>query len=248
MMVTMQPYPSQAWSDFLAQTILFGGLSQPQLHDLAAIAMGRGYEKGESVFLQGDAATGFFIVQTGRIKVFKLGKDGREHIIHIFGEADHFAEIPALDGQPYPASATAIAPSQVLFFPREPFLALLRQQPDLGINLLKSFARHLRHLSNMVDNLTLREVPARLAHYLLQRHQQNATADTIHLDLTKTQLAANLGTIPETLSRALAKFKRQGLLTVHGSQIRLLDVEGLRALADPPNDSPLITFAPTQGP
>jgi CRP/FNR family transcriptional regulator len=219
--------------NFLQQTMLFGGLPNSQLQNLAAIAVPRTYEKGESVFQQGEPGTGFFIVQTGRIKVFKLAKDGREQILHIFSEGDHFAEVPVLDGKPYPASATAIGTTDALFFPRQPFLYLLEQQPDLAINLLRSFARHLRHFSNLIDNLTLREVPARLANYLLEQSQQSDSATIISLALTKGQLAAKLGTIPETLSRAFAKLKQQGLLTVQGNQIQLLDFEALQVLADP---------------
>ena len=217
---------------FLGQTVLFGGLPEFQLAELATIAIAQFYNKEENLFQQGDAGTGFFIVWSGRIKVFKLAKDGREQILHVFGEANHFAEVPALDGKPYPASATAIEPTTVLFFPRKPFLQLLERQPELAINLLKSFARHLRHFSNLVDNLMLREVPARLANYLLQLSEQANAAETVTLDLSKGQLAARLGTIPETLSRVFAKLKRQGLLEVKGLEIQLLDFERLRDLAD----------------
>ena len=215
--------------------MLFGGLPKSQLVELATIAIVRSYNKEESLFQQGDAGTGFYIVQSGRIKVFKLAKDGREQILHVFGEANHFAEVPALDGKPYPASATAIEPTTALFFPRQPFLQLLEKQPDLAINLLKSFARHLRHFSNLVDNLMLREVPARLANYLLQLSEKANSAETVTLDLSKGQLAARLGTIPETLSRVFAKLKRQGLLEVKGIQIQLLDLERLRELAERQN-------------
>ena len=232
---TWQNTPSEL-AAFLRQTILFDGVTAAQLVELAAIAIPQSYIKEESLFHRGESGRGFFIVQSGRIKVFKLSKDGREQILHIFGEFDHFAEVPVLDGKPYPASATAIEAATVLFFPRQPFLKLLQQQPDLAINLLKSFARHLRHFSNLVDNLTLREVPARLASYLLHLSQQTNSAETITLDLSKGQLAARLGTIPETLSRIFAKLKRQGILNVQGMQIQILDLEGLRELADQYNE------------
>ena len=231
---TWQNTPSEL-SAFLKQTILFDGLSDSQLLELAAITIPQSYTKDESLFQQGELGYGFFIVQSGRIKVFKLSKDGREQILHVFEEFDHFAEVPALDGKPYPASAEAIEAARVLFFPRQPFLKLIEQQPDLAINLLKSFARHLRRFSNLVDTLTLHEVPARLASYLLHLSQQANSAEVITLDLSKGQLAARLGTIPETLSRVFAKLKRQGLLNVQGMQIQLLDLERLRELADQHN-------------
>ncbi len=217
--------------------MLFRGLPQSQLRELAAIAQPKTYIKDESLFHQGEPGHSFFMVQQGRIKVFKLAQDGREQILHLFGELDHFAEVPVFDGKPYPASATALETTQVLLFPRDPFLQLLAQQPDLAINLLKSFARHLRHFSNLVDSLTLRDVPTRLANYLLQL-PQHTDGDPTHavpivvLDLSKGQLAARLGTIPETLSRTFAKLKHQGLVQVQGRTIHLLDLEQLRHLAD----------------
>jgi CRP/FNR family transcriptional regulator len=216
---------------FLGQTMLFGGLPDAQLTALANLAVPQSYDKEESLFQQDDVSIGFFIIQSGRVKVFKVAKDGREQILHIFGQADHFAEVPALDGNPYPAAAMAIEPTTVLLFPRQPFLHLLGQQPDLAINLLRSFARHLRHFSNLVDHLTLREVPERLANYLLHLSTDANHSQTVTLDLSKGQLAARLGTIPETLSRVFAKLNREGLLIVKGSEIQLLDIQQLRELA-----------------
>ncbi|MGQ9872832.1 Crp/Fnr family transcriptional regulator [Leptodesmis sp.] len=170
------------------------------------------------------------MVRSGRVKVFKLSSDGKEQILHIFSEREHFAEVPVLDGQSFPASALAIEASEVLFFPRQPFLQLLQEQPSLTINLLKSFARHLRRFSNLVDNLALREVPARLANYLLSLSEQTNQAETVELDLSKGQLAAKLGTIPETLSRVFAKLMHDGLIEMDGYTVRLLDCDRLHQL------------------
>jgi CRP/FNR family transcriptional regulator len=163
--------------------------------------------------------------------VFKLSTDGKEQILHIFGRGDHFAEVPALDGECFPASAEAIEKSEVLFFPRQSFLQLLEQQPLLAINMLKSFARHLRHFSHLVDNLALREVPGRLATYLLSLSEQVGRAETVELDLPKGQLAARLGTIPETLSRVFSKLSREGLIEMDGFRVKLLDLKRLHQLA-----------------
>lgn len=222
---------SSALLEFLNQTILFQGLPQEQLAELANLAIAQIYEKGEVLFHQGDEGIGFFIVQSGRVKVFKLAPDGKEQILHIFQEGDHFAEVPALDGERFPASSAAIEKSLVLFFPRQAFLQLLEQRPTLAINLLKSFARHLRRFSNLVDNLALREVPARIATYLLSLSDQKGNSDTIELDLPKGQLAAMLGTIPETLSRGFAKLSREGWIQIEGSKVTLLDRARLHQLA-----------------
>lgn len=218
--------------EFLAQTLIFQGLPAEQLTELANLAIVQSYDKGQVLFHQGDEGTGFFVVRSGRIKIFKLSADGREQILHIFGEGDYFAEVPALDGQCFPASAAAIETSVVVFFPRQAFLQLLERQPAIAINLLKSFARHLRHFSNLVDNLVLREVPARLANYLLSLSEQAGNADVVELDLPKGQLAARLGTIPETLSRVFTRLSREGLIQINGVKVALLDRDRLNQLID----------------
>ncbi len=230
MALSQPPQPSPLIA-FLKQTTIFQGLPVEQLTKLANLSIARSHDKGDILFHQGDDGIGFFIVKSGRIKVFKLSNEGKEQILHIFGERAHFAEVPALDGKCFPASAAAIEPSEVLFFPRERFLTLLEQQPALAINMLKSFARHLRRFSHLIDTLVLREVPARLATYLLGLSKQNDVAEIVELDLPKGQLAARLGTIPETLSRVFSKLNREGLIEVHGAKIELLDLKRLKQLA-----------------
>jgi CRP/FNR family transcriptional regulator len=218
-------------TEFLSQTAMFQGLPLEQLIDIANVAIAQSYGKGEVIFHQGDEGIGFFVVRSGRVKVFKVSVDGKEQILHVFGSGDHFAEVPALDGKCFPAAAAAIEKAVLLFFPRLSFLHLLEQQPTLAINMLKSFARHLRQFSNLVDNLALREVPARLATYLISLSPQVDTTETVELDLTKGQLAAKLGTIPETLSRVFSKLSREGLIELDGSNVKLLDRERLNSLA-----------------
>ena len=223
--------PSSPLSEFLSQTTIFQGLPCEQLTELANLAIAQTYEKGNILFHQGDEGIGFFIVRSGRVKVFKLSTEGKEQILHIFGPGDHFAEVPAFDGECFPASAAAIEKSEVLFFPRRAFLELLERQPTLAINMLKSFARHLRLFSHLVDNLVLRDVPARLAAYLLSLSEQFDNAQTVELEISKRQLAAQLGTIPETLSRVFLKLSREGLIEVDRVKVKLLDLPHLKQLA-----------------
>lgn len=217
---------------FLGSTQLFEGLSREELAAIAQLARQQSYGKGDIIFHQGDEGNGFYIIQSGRIKVFQLSASGREQILHIFGEGDHFAEVPAFDGKPFPASAAALEPANVLFFPRQFFFTLLEQNPVLTINMLKSFARHARRFSHLVDHLSLHEVPGRLAIYLLQLSERSQQANSVVLDLNKGQLAAMLGTIPETLSRVFYKLSREGIIAVDGSTITLLDRETLQQLAE----------------
>jgi CRP-like cAMP-binding protein len=216
--------------------MMFQNLPFEQLSEIAQIAIAQYYDKGNIIFHQGEEGIGFFMVKSGRVKVFKVSGDGKEQILHIFSCGDHFAEVPALDGDCFPASAAAIEKSEVLFFPRKSFLQLLENQPTLAINMLKSFARHLRQFSHLVDNLALREVPARLANYLLSLSERLNNTETVELDLTKGQLAARLGTIPETLSRVFSKLSREGAIEVDGSKVKLLDRKRLNDLTNGKSD------------
>lgn len=224
-------YPFSELLEFLGDTQIFHDLPREQLAALAQISRTQVYEKDEILFHQGDEGNGFFIVQSGRVKVFQLSAGGREQILHIFGAGDHFAEVPAFDGHSFPASAAALEKTDVLFFPRQFFLQLLEQNPTLAINLLRSYARHLRRFSQLVDNLSLREVPGRLATYLLKLSDQTNPSNSFELDVSKSQLAALLGTIPETLSRVFYKLSRDGIITIEGATIKILDRNRLQDLA-----------------
>lgn len=223
---------SSALREFIANIQLWRGLPEDQLDALAQIAIAKTYRKGEVIFAEGDEGRGFFVVKLGRVKVYKLSTDGKEQILHFFGDGEHFAEVPVFDGQCFPASAAAVEKSELLFFPRSAFLALLEQHSTLAIAMLAVSARHLRRMAQIIENLSLKEVPGRLAVYLLYLSERNGKGEEVELDMTKTQLAAFLGTIPETLSRVFAKMSQDGLITLDGSRIKLLNRERLKVLAE----------------
>lgn len=221
---------SSALREFIANIQLWRGLPEDQLDALAQIAIAKTYRKGEVIFAEGDEGRGFFVVKLGRVKVYKLSTDGKEQILHFFGDGEHFAEVPVFDGQCFPASAAAVEKSELLFFPRTAFLALLEQHPTLAIAMLAVSARHLRRMAQIIENLSLKEVPGRLAVYLLYLSERNGKGEEVELDMTKTQLAAFLGTIPETLSRVFAKMSQDGLIAIDGSRIKLLNRDRLTVL------------------
>jgi CRP/FNR family transcriptional regulator len=216
----------------LSQVDLFNGLSSGQLDDVARIVTLREYNKGEIVFLDGDAAVGFYMVAAGRVKVYKVSPDGKEQIMHIFGTGQPFAEVPVFAGSHYPANAEAMDPSALFFFPKKEFIRLIHENPSLAMNMLASLSQRLKHFSNLVEALSLKEVPGRLASYLLYLSDRNGSIDEFGLDITKAQLASFLGTIPETLSRIFAKMGSRELVRIDGPHIVILDREGLEDLAE----------------
>ena len=216
----------------LAQTPLFGGLSEEQLAPIRAIANEKKYSKGESIFLEGDQGNGFYIILDGLVKVFKVSADGKEQILHIYGPGHPIGEVPVFAGQHFPANAQAVKKSRLLFFPRRAFIDLITAQPSLALNMLAVLSMRLRQFTVQIENLSLKEVPGRLASYLiyLSREQQNRTS--VDLPISKGHLASLLGTIPETLSRIFNKMTAEGIISVHGGAIAIKDSQALEALAE----------------
>jgi len=216
----------------LSRVDLFNGLSSGQLDDVARIVSLREYNKGDIVFLDGDAAVGFYMVAGGRVKVYKVSPDGKEQIMHIFGPDQPFAEVPVFEGSCYPANAEAMEKSGLFFFPKKDFIKLIHENPSLAINMLASLSQRLKQFSNLIEALSLKEVPGRLASYLLYLSDKKGSIDEFELDITKSQLASFLGTIPETLSRIFSKLANKELARINGPQIVILDRTGLEDLAE----------------
>jgi CRP/FNR family transcriptional regulator len=190
------------------------------------------FRKGENIFAEGDEGTGFYVVLSGRVKIFKVSPEGKEQILHIFGPGEPFGEVAVFTGRPFPANAEALEETRALFFPRKEFLELIRRDPSLALNMLAVLSQRLRRFSALIENLSLKEVPGRLAAYLLYLGEGKKEKPEVTLDISKNQLASLLGTIPETLSRILAKLTREGLIKSNGPrQIQLLDRKGLEELA-----------------
>lgn len=211
----------------LANSELFGGLSSEHLDEIEKIAVTKQYGRGESIFFEGDPGTGFYMVGTGRVKIFKTSFSGKEQILHIFGPGEPFGEVPVFHGQPFPANAMALEKTSLIFFPRKDFVEIVNSMPSLVMNMLAVLSMRLRRFATQIENLSLKEVPARLAGYLLYLAEEQGNMEQVELQISKGQLASLLGTIPETLSRIFAKMSEEGLIRVDGKNISLLDLKGL---------------------
>ncbi len=219
-------------AQYLGSLPLFEGLPEPELKALAGIVTEKAYDRGRLIFSEGDVGAGFYVVVRGRVKVFKVSADGKEQILHILGPGEPFGEVPVFAGREFPAHAEAMEASRLLFFPRNAFVGLIRDNPDLALNMLAVLARRLRRFATLVEDLSLKEVPGRLAAYLLYLSERREGAVDLELDIRKGQLASLLGTIPETLSRILNRMGKERVIETRGARIRLLDLERLQDLAD----------------
>ena len=221
----------QSRIDLIENIALFSGLPGEHLDDLKQIVLEKEYRRGETVFLEGDAGNGFYVVLEGKVKVSKVSSEGKEQILHIFGPGEPFGEVPVFSGKPFPANAQTLAKSVLAFFPKERFTALVNANPSLALNMLAVLSTRLRQFTVQVENLSLKEVPERLAGYLLFLSREQENADEVTLPISKGQLASLLGTIPETLSRIFAKMSSEGLINVEGKKILINNPEELEILS-----------------
>jgi len=218
--------------DVISTIPLFNGLPDDQLEAIKKIAIEKQINKGEIVVSEGDEGKGFFVIVAGRVKVFKVSAEGKEQILHIFGPGQPFGEVPVFAGQRFPANAQAIDSARVLFFPRVAIVDLITANPSLALNMLAEMSKKLRLFAVQIENLSLKEMPARLASYLIHLADEQGEEESVTLKISKGQLASILGTIPETLSRIFAKLSGNNLIRVEGKEITLLNRGGLADLAE----------------
>lgn len=217
-------------TEILKNIPLFDGLTDLQLNDLAMIITDQNFRKGTTIFAEGDEGVGFYILISGQVKIYKLSMEGKEQILHIFGPGEPFAEAAVFTGRSFPAYADAMQESRTFFIPRKAFVALIKENPALAMNMLGALSLRLKKFAGMIEALSLKEVPGRLASHLLLLSSREDT-DEFPLNISKTQLASLLGTIPETLSRIFKKLSDNGYLESKGARIRIIDYDGLEDLA-----------------
>jgi len=221
----------EIFSSIISNIPIFKGLSQSQLGKIEKIAVKKNFKKGELIFSENDEGNGFYIVARGRVKIYTVSMEGKEQILHIFGQGEPFGEVPVFSGGVFPANAQVLEKCSLIFFPRKAFIQLISENIPIVLNMLGVLSMRLRQFTVQVENLSLKEVPGRLAGYLLLLAGEQQRKDLIQLNISKGQLASLLGTIPETLSRIFSKMNDRGLIEVEGKSIQILDTDGLEDLA-----------------
>ncbi len=221
--------------EILKKSPLFSGLTDQEIGKIESIAIVKNYQKGELIFSEGENATGFFVNLSGQIKVYKLSVDGREQILHIIFPAEAFAEAALFAGSTYPAFAEALTQSRVLYLPKERFFDLIRENPQLSLNMIGSLSLWLRRFVDLVEEVSLKDVSARVSKYLLDMSIRSGSKGeegiTIELDVSKMLLASRLGTISETLSRVFRKLRDREIIRVEGKKIIILNKRALEEIS-----------------
>jgi CRP/FNR family transcriptional regulator, cyclic AMP receptor protein len=215
----------------LRMTSLFASLTEPELRALIHCVSNKHFDRGELLFNEGDQCAGMFLVASGKIRIFKLSPGGREQILAVEGPGSSFAELPVFDGGNYPASASALEDSEVLFISRKDFQNYCRAHPEVAIKVIAVVGSRLRRLVGIIEELSFTTVRHRLIGLILRLAQSGGTNSTegirVELTMTHQDLAAELGTVRELVSRNLSRLQAEGFLEVDGRRIIVKDLAGL---------------------
>jgi len=217
-------------SQLLHNSQLCAHLNAGEVEQLLQIVAIRDVAKGELIFLEGDDAVGFYILLRGSVRVYKSSPEGREYTLHRIKPGQIFAEAAVFHGNKYPANCEALLDSTVAFFPKADFVRLIESNPQMSLKMIASMAAFLRDFNQTIEMLSLKEVSARLATWLLNASER-VHSNRISLPMTKGDLADVLGTVNETLSRNLRKLINLGVLEVENRDITILDRPRLEAIA-----------------
>lgn len=210
---------------------LFSAFEDSELRRVLEVCPARSLPAGSQVFSPLQQADAFYVILAGKVKVYKLSARGDEQILHMYGPGRTFGEAAMWAGVRYPAHAEVLADSTLLAISRAALRDLIARNAETAMNMLAGMSAKLREFNQLIEQLSLKEVPARLADILLELPAKPGT-DTVVLRQTKRELAAQIGTIAETLSRAFRKLSSSGLIEVNGPEITILDPDGLAELAD----------------
>lgn len=208
----------------LRQVTFCAHLPASALAELAAISVPLQRPAGTLLQLEGEPAEQMYIVVQGRVKIVRVGTNGREQVLNVVGPGEHFNTVPMFDGGPCPANAETLTPVLLLALPRLPLRAAAERHGAIALALLSEFSGRLRHLVHLVDELALHTVQGRLAGLLLEQ-----AVNRPGQPLTQAEMAAQIGTVREMIGRALKTFEGLGLIRIDRGTIVLVDRDGLRA-------------------
>lgn len=215
----------------LGKSYLCSGMTKDEIEKVASIVLFKRLSKDELLFFEGDPAPGFFILLSGKVRIYKASPDGKEYTIHLIAPGQLFAEAAIFKGDIYPANCAAVVDSEVAYVPKDKFMGLLKGSPQISLKIIGALATFVRDFNRQVEELSLKDVPARLASFLLYQAEQK-NSDSFTLEISKTELASHLGTISETLSRNLKKLKESGFIEVNRKEIKIIDFKSLNSIAD----------------
>lgn len=234
----------------LKNVFIFSELSADELEKIKKFSRVKTYSKGDIIFFDTEPYLGFYVVTEGMVKIYKISKDGREHIIHLVDKYNTCAEVPLFENTGeildkdfrYPANAMAMAENtEVMLIPARPFIELINNNSQFAMKMIAGFAKRLRHLNHHIESITLKDVSRRVAEFILNEYsaRQKSTRkertplppESFRLKISKYDLASYLGTIIETLSRTFKKLQDENIIEVNGKVITIKNLSRLKEIA-----------------
>ena len=218
----------------LAKTALLSGLTPGELRLLSVRTVRKPFQSGELLFSEGEPCHGLHIIARGKVRIFKTSIGGREQVLAVNTPGESVAELPVFDGGPYPASAMAIEATEIAFISRRDFQAYCMEHPEVALKVLATVGARLRRLVGIIEELSFTTVRQRLISALLRLAESEGKHTPrgveFQLPASHQELASQLGTVRELISRNLMRLQAEGLLDVDARQIVVKDMKGLNAL------------------
>jgi CRP-like cAMP-binding protein len=220
----------------LSKVPIFSGLTEPELAFLALRAVPRHYLAGECVFNEGESCAGLYVVESGHVRIFKSSAGGREQVLSIDGAGASVAELPVFDGGNYPASVAAVDDATLLFISKQDFQALCLTHPQVALKVLRVVGARLRRLVGIIEELSFTTVRHRLVSLLLRLAKKEGKRDaggtSIALPASNQELASQIGTVRELVSRNLSRLQAEGLIQMNGRSVVIRNLKSLEAELD----------------
>ena len=211
---------------------ILNGLTEIELQFLAERAVPRDYSKGELLFTEGDPCAGLFIIESGRVRIFKSSPNGREQILAVEGPGSSVAELPLFDGGNYPASTAAMENASIYFISKQDFHSLCLVHPQVPLKVLKVVGARLRRLVGIIEELSFTTVRSRLISVLVRRAKTGKkTREGVEIELppSNQELASEIGTVRELVSRNLSRLQAEELIRMDSKTVVIPDIKRLEA-------------------
>jgi CRP/FNR family transcriptional regulator, cyclic AMP receptor protein len=222
----------------LAKALLFSGLSESEMDFLVRRVAPRTYTSGQIVFNEADPCAGLYIVASGHVRIFKSSANGREQVLSVDGPGSSVAELPVFDGGNYPASVAAIDDTTLLFVSKQDFQELCLTHPQVALKVLRVVGARLRKLVGIIEELSFTTVRHRLAAYLLRLAQKEGKRTESGIEITlpdnNQEIASQIGTVRELVSRNLSRLQSENLIEIEGRRISILDLKAIEAQVSSP--------------
>ncbi|MFZ5968323.1 MAG: Crp/Fnr family transcriptional regulator [Bacillota bacterium] len=211
---------------------IFANLNREELIEIIKMTGHKNYHRGETIFFEEAEADTLYLVNEGKVKLFKYTRDGKEQILHILSDGDFVGELNLLKNGKYTFNAEALAPTKLCTLTKDKMKRLILEKPEIGLKILEAVSTRLAKLETLVQNLATNDVEARIAHLLLELKETYGKTTSegivIRLPLTREEMSNYTGVARETISRKLKKFEEEGMIKLVGiKKIIIVDEDKL---------------------